>query len=259
MRLSQEQPHFRPRLLRRPGRGWTVRPGLPLGDVCLYARQFDRRAIGALVCRLFGLVIWTGRARGAHSVFGRRRCRLCRPFRPAAGLWPQDARDERLQRRGLRAQISGCEKGLRERLAVRLSRGLFELLSAFRPGPVRQRRLQSANHAGQRLSRPLHRRRRPDRHHARSDRQGNGLLPLPADGLSLRHQVGAEDIHRPVRRRHLDRGRAALRRQGGDGRRRQSRRARGVSRRRDTQVHRRHPLQGSRHRLRGPPLPRAYE
>ena len=33
MRLSQKQPHFRSRLFRRLGRGWTLRARVPLGDV----------------------------------------------------------------------------------------------------------------------------------------------------------------------------------------------------------------------------------
>ena len=68
MHLSQKQPHFRPRLLRRPRRGRTLRSRVPFGDVCVYARQFDRRAIGALVCRLSGLGVWPGRSRDAHSI-----------------------------------------------------------------------------------------------------------------------------------------------------------------------------------------------
>ena len=192
------------------------------------------------------------------SICRRRRGRVRRPFRCAADVWPEDAGRQRLQGRRLRAQIPGREEGLRERFAVRLPRGLFEFLSAFCAWPLRQRRLHPADDAGQRLSRPLYRQRRSDRHHARSDRQGDGVLPLPADGLPLRHQVGAEDLHHPVRRRHLDRGRAALRRQGRDGRRGQSGGPRGLPRRRDPQVHRRHPVQGARHRLRGPPLPRPH-
>ncbi len=72
MRLSEKQPHFRPRLLRGPRRGRTLRPGVPAGDVRVYARQFDRRAIGALVPGLFGLGIRPRRARGAHSISHRR-------------------------------------------------------------------------------------------------------------------------------------------------------------------------------------------
>ena len=56
MRLSEKQPHFRPRLLRRPRRRWTLRPRVPAGDVRVYARQSDRRAIGALVPAL----VWPG-------------------------------------------------------------------------------------------------------------------------------------------------------------------------------------------------------
>ena len=37
----------------------------------------------------------------------------------------------------------------------------------------------------------------------------DGLLPLPADGLSLPDQADARHVRRPVRRRHLDLGRAA--------------------------------------------------
>ena len=109
----------------------------------------------------------------------------------------------------LRAQVPRQRARLRARLAVRLSRGLLQLLPAFRAGPLRQRRLQPAEHAGQRLSRHVHRRRRPERHHPRPAARRDRLFPLPADDLPVPDQAGARHLRRAVRRRHLDRGGAA--------------------------------------------------
>src|SRR3984885_6305131 len=128
---------FLPRCFPRPRRGRTLWSRFPFGDVCVPARQFDRCAVGPLVCRLPGLGVWPRRSLDAHSIPSFRRACFCRPFCAAADGRPEDARDERLQGRGVRAQIPGREKGLRERLAVRLSRGLLEFLPAFCTGPIR--------------------------------------------------------------------------------------------------------------------------
>ena len=92
--------------------------------------------------------------------------------------------------------------------------GYLEVYSSsylhFAPGSVRQRRVQPAEDAGERLSRHVHRRRGPDRASS-SDlpAERDGLFPLPADVLSLSAQAGARHLRGPVRRRHLDRGGAA--------------------------------------------------
>ncbi len=98
-----------------------------------------------------------GGRQGARSLRHRRRAGVRRPFRPRARLRSQDAGGQRLQGRLLRAEIPRREKSLRERVALRLSGGLFQLLSAFRARTLRQRRLHPADHAGQRLSRNVHR------------------------------------------------------------------------------------------------------
>ena len=72
-----------------------------------------------------------------------------------------------LQGRVLRTQVPRQRARLRARLALRIPGGLLQLLPAFRAGALRQRRVQPAGHARQRLPRPLHRRRGPERHHPR--------------------------------------------------------------------------------------------
>ncbi len=66
----------------------------------------------------------------------------------------------------------------------------------------RQRRLQHPADAGQRLPRHVHRRRRPDRHHARPAGRRDRLFPLSCRTTtrsSSRRNPG--DVRRPVRRR----------------------------------------------------------
>ena len=229
LRLPEEQPHVRPRLFRRPRRLRALRARLPPGDVRLRARQSDRRAARALARSLRRLVVRPGRAQALVPYRRRGRARLRRPFRARAR--PSASR----RSPSTTTRASPTRENFPDAKKVYESAspfGYLEVYSSsylhFAPGPVRQRRLQPADDARQRLSRHVYRQRRPDRRHARSDRQGNGLFPLPADGLPLCHQVGPEDVHHPVRRRNLDRGRAAFGRQGRHGRRRQSRGARGV-------------------------------
>jgi hypothetical protein len=84
-----------------------------------------------------------------------------RALRRAAGARHPQARGVGLQGRLVRPQVPRQPAHLRARLAVRLHGGLFLLLPAFRAGPVGQRRVQPQEHAGQRLSRPVHRFGRP--------------------------------------------------------------------------------------------------
>ena len=106
-------------------------------------------------------------------------------FRAAAAPRHSQARGVRLQGRRLCAQVSRQPARLRARLAVRISRSLFQLVSALRARALRQRGIQPAEDAGERLSRHVYRRRGPERHHSRPAGGADGLLPLPADGLSL--------------------------------------------------------------------------
>ena len=71
-----------------------------------------------------------------------------RAFRAAAAARHPEARGVGLQGRVLCAQIPRQPARLRERLAVRLSRGLFQLLSALRARALRQRGVQPAEDAG---------------------------------------------------------------------------------------------------------------
>ena len=74
----------------------------------------------------------TRAARASHSS-GRDR-RIRRPFRRRPGAFAVASRGQRLQGRVLRAPAARGEKGLRELVALRLPRGLHDLLSALRPG-----------------------------------------------------------------------------------------------------------------------------
>ena len=69
----------------------------------------------------------------------------------------------------------------------------------------------------------------------------------------------AEDLHHPVRRRHLDGSRSQHGLEGRDRRGGQSRDPGGVPRPRVQEFHRRHPQQGARDRLRRPAFPSADE
>ena len=153
----------------------------------------------------------------------------------------------------LRPQVPRQPAHLRTRLAVRLPGDLLELLPALRAGPVGQRRVQPADHAGERLSRPLHRLRGPVRHHqgpaGRARRRTSSTCRCIYPYILKQN---ARHLRRPVRRRHLDRGGA----EGGLGpchrRRGQSRDPDGVPRGQGAaRLHRRHPQQsqGHRHRL----------
>ena len=138
---------------------------------------------------------------------------LCggRALRRAAGARHPQARGVGLQGRLLRPQVPGQPAHLRARLAVRLHGGLFQLLPAFRAGPVGQRRVQPPEHAGQRLSRPLHRFAKARRASSRTCRPTRrAYFRYPADVLPVRAEAGAGDLRRPVRRRHLDGGGAEV-------------------------------------------------
>ena len=165
LRVSEEQPHVRARLFRRSGRA----PGSAVSCFCWRCMCFvPANLIAApLALWLAACLAWAvgpGGLRHARSLPRRAapsRSAAISSLAPALGL--KTAGGQRLQGRLLRAQIPRREEGLRERVAVRLSRGLFELLSAFCAGALRQRRLQPADDARQRLSRPVYRQRRADR------------------------------------------------------------------------------------------------
>ena len=113
---------------------------------------------------------------------------------------------------------------LRARLAVRLPGGLFQLLPAFRAGPVRQRRLQPA-----RRCRPT-----PISACISIGDGPSGIMQAtcrPSETAYFRYlpmfypyvlKQDAEHLRRPVRRRHLDRGGAEVGLRARHGRRGQS-------------------------------------
>ena len=127
----------------------------------------------------------------------------------------------------------------------------ISLLPAFRAGPVRQRRLQPAHHAGQRLSRPLHRFRGTVGHHQGPAGQETAYFKylsmyypyvLKKDPDTFVVQFGGG----------LSTAVALKSAPGSDRRRRQSRGADRVPRGQGpARLHRRHPQQsqGHRHRL----------
>ena len=128
--------------------------------LAMYVFKPDDLIMAPLLLWLAGGVLWfvaLGDRRGIGRHRRRRRAVGGRALRGAAAARHPQARGVGLQGRLLRPQVPGQPAHLRARLAVRLPRGLFQLLSAFRAGPVRQRRLQPAEDADERLSRPLHR------------------------------------------------------------------------------------------------------
>ena len=185
-----------------------------------------------------------------------------RALHGAVGAGHPQARRVGLQGRVLRPQVPRQPAHLRTGLAVRLPGNLLELVPALRAGPVGQRGVQPADHAEERLSRPLHRLRGPVGHHQGPAGQRDGVFQVPVDVLPVHPEAEPRHLRRPVRRRHLD-GRGAQGRLGPcHGRRGQSRDPDGVSRgQAPARFHRRHPEQpqGHRHRLRRPPLRRPYQ
>ena len=208
---SSRPTDFRPRLFRRSHRRRAVRACVPAGDVSVHARESHRRAARPVV-RGQRAVVRRRSATAAAMAWlcgrgGRRRSSVhfaLPPLLDMPKLAVSDYKGVSYARK-----FPDSRARLRARLAVRLSGGLLQLVPAFRARALRQRGLQPAEHARQRLSRHLHRRRRPERHHPRPAGERDRLLPLPADGLPLPDQAGARHVRRPVRRRHLDRGRAA--------------------------------------------------
>ena len=107
------------------------------------------------------------------------------------------------------ARISGRDKGLRERLAVRVLEAYSSSYLHFAPG-------LSDDAAS--ICRPM-----PANAYLGLYIDGDGPIGIMRDVtdketayfhylpmVTLTCQVGAEDLHRPVWRRHLDQGRAAL-------------------------------------------------
>ncbi len=184
---------------------------------------------------------------------------VARPFRPAARARHHHAGGVRLQGHVLCPQVPGQPSRLPRLLALRRHRGLRLVLPAFRAGPQRQRRLQPAPGARERLSRALYRRRGAERHHPRPEARGDGLFPLPADGLPLPRRAEPRHVRDPVRRRHLDRCRAARRLEERHGGGIQPRHPQGLPHRPDAaRLHRRRAERSARPRrgLRRAPLPR---
>ena len=128
--------------------------------LAMYFFRPDDLIMAPLLLWLVGGVLWfaaIGDRRGIAAIVGVAVLTAAVHYVAAAGTRHPQARGVGLQGRVLRPQVPRRPAHLRARLAVRLPRSLFELLPAFRAGPVGQRGVQPAQHAGQRLSRPLHR------------------------------------------------------------------------------------------------------
>ena len=250
-RLSESQQDLRSRLFRRSVRGGVVRACISPGHVRVTAGKPDRRAASSVVRGKPALVL-RAREPARHGMAHRGGARLDRcAFHAAAAPGYSEAGGLRLQRRRLCAQIPRRRARVRKRVSIRIPRDLRQLVSAFRAGAFRQCGLHSAEHAGQRLSRHVHRWGRTKRHHPRSAGGADGVLPLSADDLSLCDQVGAGHLRGSVRRRHLHIGRLAQF-QERHGRGGKPRRARGFSHRQGSaRVHRRRTpqFQAAGHRL----------
>ena len=147
----------------------------------MYLLKPDELIAAPLALWLLAGLAWSfgpGGMRTARAARRARRHRFRRPFRRRAGARLEPPRGQRLQGRRLCPQIPRRAARLRKRVAVRLYRGLFQLLPAFRAGPFRQCGVQPADRAVQRLSRHVYRQRRADRHHQGSAGEGYGLFPL---------------------------------------------------------------------------------
>ena len=151
--------------------------------LAMYFYRPDDLIMAPLLLWLVGGVLWftsIGDRRGMAAIVGVALLTAAVHYCSAAGARHPQARGVGLQGRRLRPQVPRCPAHLRARLAVRLPRSLFELLPAFRRRAVRQRGVQPAQHAGQRLSRPLHRRGRPvGRHQGPAGRQTAYFRYLP--------------------------------------------------------------------------------
>ena len=244
LRVPQEQPDVRPRLFRRSRRLGPVRPRRSSARCIVFT---PANLIAApLALWLAACVAWSVRPGRQARARALRRPSALLAFgghfvvAPALGLQPP--RGQRLQGRLLRAANSPTRSAsTRASRRSAISRPIRAPICISRRAcpttPASTCRTMPANaYLGLYIDsdgpigvmRDLH-------------RQGDGLFPLPADVLPLRDQEGAEDLHHAVRRRHLDRGRAAFGRQGRHRRRRQSRRARGLPRPGVPRFHRRHP------------------
>ena len=131
-----------PGLFRRSPGLRPVRARRAAGHVCFRAAGPDSRAADPVAHG--GWLLVHGRRGAARA--DRPHCRGRRRFRCASlactGARSLEALRLRLQGRRLCAEIPRFAARLCEELAVRLSRNLCELLSAFRAGSFRQRRLQ---------------------------------------------------------------------------------------------------------------------
>ncbi len=244
--------------------------GAGLGGLLFLGTLFllppENLVVTPILLALAGGLCWFSAAAPAARRAARRRGARGRgrpggggPLRPAARAGAEHAGGVGLQGRVLRPQVPGQPPRLPELLALRRHRGLRLVLPAFRAGPQRQRRLQPAAGARERLSRPLHRRRGPERHHPRPEAGGDGLFPLPAHGLPLPDRARARHVRDPVRRRHLDRRRAARRLEERHGGGIEPRHPQGLPHRPDAEaLHRRRAERPARprRRLRRAPLPR---
>ena len=190
-RLPEGAEDLQPRLLRR-SRGLGPVRAVRAAGACTVFRP-DDLIMAPLLLWLAGGVLWfvaLGDRRGIGAIVDRRGAVGRRALRGAAGARHPQARGVGLQGRVLRPQVPRQPAHLRARLAVRLPGGLFQLLPAFRAGPVGQRRLQPAEHAGQRLSRPLHRLARARRASSRTCRPSETPISATCRCTTLRAEAG---------------------------------------------------------------------
>ena len=184
MVFLKAQQDLQPRLLRRPRRLGPVRP-VGAAGACTSSRP-TTSSWRRCCCGCAGGVLWFVALvdrRGMLAIVA-----VAVLSAAVHYVAPQRARHPRSSRcRTTRASPTRASSPTAQRIYERASpfgylRDLFQLLPAFRAGPLRQRRLQPAEHAGQRLSRHVHRfgegpsgiiKDLPD--------ERDGVFPLPAD------------------------------------------------------------------------------
>jgi hypothetical protein len=168
--------------------------------------------LAAACCGSWRWVIAAAPQRSSSSPSCRRPCTILR-----RRCWASPSSPCRTTRAFPTPQVPRRQAGLRACLAVRLHRGLCQLVSAFRARPVRQRGLHLEKMPSNAYLGLYIDSEGPGRYHQGPAGRADGVLQVPADVLPLPAEEGPEDFRSPVRRWYLDGGGAEVRLQPGHG------------------------------------------